>query len=192
LELLHDVSDALKKGKITQEQATKEYNDKLIKNTDKNTTDTSYKNALDAVVKNKSIDLYEADRRLANNNRPKSFIDPVAVQKACRDKSGNIKDNLLRFAELLQDNKFDDKVIAGFIDKLKQDDGTIDTSVIKYLNEASNLTRKPNEQKPITKDGLEMILNIYKQTNNKVITEEDFTSNLLAKKINTDVYSEHK
>ena len=135
--LLHDIADKLKKGKITQEEALKEYNDKLIRNTDDNVTDISYKDALTNIVNDADIDRYEARVRLSKRGDNKT-VDYSILTKSCMDKSGKIKNNLVRLAEDLRSKGINDDIIASFLNKFKNDNGQIPSDIMNNFNQFIN------------------------------------------------------
>ena len=143
--LLHDVADRLKNGKISQEDALKEYNQRLIRNTDDNVTDISYKKQLDDVMSNQSLDRYESNIRLRTKNPDAKNRDLVYLRKACSDENGEIKANLVHLSEVLQSKGYSDKIIASFINSVKYK-GNCD--VDKIINLFDNLLSKASYKLP--------------------------------------------
>lgn len=186
LELLHQTAENLKNGEIKEADLQSEYYDKLVQNTSENMTDVSYRTGLDNIAINKSLDSYEAEKRLTNPKEPYRGKDPVIVRKACTDDKGNIKENLVNFAEYLQNKGFDDKFVANFVSNMKTN-GTISPSVKSLIDTLlTNNKKVPKEwilvlvfsgtnlkNKSITK-GMSNFISSFDITRNNLVALRDF------------------
>jgi len=139
LVLLHNIAEKLKKGELTKDEALKQYNEGLIQNTVDNVTTESYRAQLKETSANASVDRHEARIRLGESD------SDALLKKACMDKDGNIKNNLIIVAEDLRSKGIQDETITAFLNRFKNDDGTIDDDVFKDLNSFINMF-SPNKQ----------------------------------------------
>jgi len=144
LELIHEIAEKIKKEPAKEKEYLKEYNERLVRNTDENTTTESYTAAAQKRADSQTIDRFEASKRIGENNQLQNGKYSSVVIKACKDETGAIRASYVAAAEKLQMMGVSDINIASLIKKVKNGDIDNIASLIKDYK-AKNPNLKEND-----------------------------------------------
>ncbi len=118
--LLHKYAEKIKDESAREKEFVQEYESLLTQNTPENTTTESYTEAARVRNENRTINIYEASRRIGENNGVNSEKKYSSIViKACRNEKGAIVEELVSRAEELQSWGVSDELIAKVINKTK-------------------------------------------------------------------------
>lgn len=119
LELIHEIAEKIKKEPHKEAEYLKEYEERLIRNTDENTTTKSYTQEAEFRKANKTIDQNEAETRLGAN-REDADLDAISdIIDACRNSNGEISHKLISEAEFLMAQGYKTDEIINKINNIK-------------------------------------------------------------------------
>lgn len=139
LELIHEIAEKIKKDPSKELEYLQEYENRLVRNNDENTTTKSYTQEANFRAENKTIDQNEAETRLGVNRKNANFAAISRIIIACKNSQGAITNKLIGEAEFLMAQGVNTNNIIHAINKIKDDNIKFSE---KFLEEQ---TKNPNK-----------------------------------------------
>lgn len=165
LELIHEIAEKIKKEPHKEAEYLKEYEERLVRNTDENTTTKSYTQEAKVKAENRTINQNEAETRLGANREGADLNAISRIINACKNSQGAITDKLIGEAEFLMAQGVKTDNIIQSLYKIKNDE------IKNFANEFLN------EQKKYPNKNVDKI--IEEMTNNSAKRTTEETTRLL-------------
>ena len=128
LELIHEIADKIKENPEKEAEYLNEYESRLVRNTDENTTTTSYTEQANLRAQNRTINIDEAQTRLGANREGADVESIARIIDACKNAEGGITDKLVTEAEFLMAQGVKTDNIINTINEIKSNTQKFQTS----------------------------------------------------------------